>query len=122
MHWDKALGFKRWAVFAACATMLQLEVASAQAPACPGPVLATSIAEEPDRTGIPIYLDARRFTGGPEQLAEASGDVVLTRADQRLETQLLQFNPVNSELTLPQPLIYRDLRVELQADSVMLPM
>jgi LPS-assembly protein len=117
MHWDKALGFKRWAVFAACATMLQLEVANAQAPACPGQVLATSIAEEPDRTGIPIYLDARRFTGGPEQLAEASGDVVLTRADQRLETQLLQFNPVNSELTLPQPLIYRDLRVELQADS-----
>ena len=117
MHRDKALGSTRWAVIAACAAMFQISVASAQAPACPGPVLADSFAEEPDRTGIPIYLDARRFTGGPGQPAEATGDVVLTRGDQRLDTELLLFDPDTRELTLPVPLIYRDARVELQAEE-----
>jgi LPS-assembly protein len=114
---DKALVSTRWIAAAVCAALLQVNLAVAQAPACPGPALATALAEEPDRTGLPIYLDARLFTGGPGLPAEARGGVILSRGDQRLETEYLRFETDSRELTLPEPLVYRDARVELEASE-----
>ena len=117
MFRDKALVSTPWAAIALCAAVFQVSVAVAQEPACPEPALATALAEEPDRTGLPVYLDADRFTGGPGVPAEAFGKVILSRGDQRLETDYLRFDIESRELSLPKPLIYQDARVELQADE-----
>ncbi len=113
----KALGSRPLAVLAACACIFQFGTVSAQDRVCPGPALAAVLPTEPDRSGAPIYVDAQRFSataGGP---AQAHGGVLLQRADQRLETETLEYNPENRTLNLPVPLIYQDARVEIQADN-----
>jgi LPS-assembly protein len=116
MHRVKALAFRPLAVLAACASIFQLSPAIAQAPACPGPALAVALPEQPDRLAAPIYLEARHFTATADQPAQAHGGVRLERADQRLETEVLQYDPVSETLTLPVPLLYRDARIILDAE------
>jgi LPS-assembly protein len=117
MHRVKALVFRPLAILAACASMFPFGTAGAQTPACPGPVLATALPDEPDRSGAPMHLEAMRFFAGADRPARAEGRVRLERADQTLETEILQYDPQTQSMTLPVPLRYRDARVAIDADS-----
>jgi LPS-assembly protein len=76
-----------------------------------------ALAEEPDREGQPIHVEARRFSAYQDGVAEARGAVELERADQYLETEMLRYDPVSRTLTLPVPVLYRDARIELEANE-----
>jgi LPS-assembly protein len=84
---------------------------------CPAPVLAPVVTGYPERSGAPILMDARTFSARVEGGAEARGEVELRRADQRLNTEVLRYDPETRTVTLPEPLVYEDAQIHVEADS-----
>jgi LPS-assembly protein len=90
---------------------------SLSAAACPDPALAPIVGQLPDRRDAPVMLDTRTFTASPDGTAEARGDVELHRADQRMATEVLRYDPLTRTVIAPGPLVYEDARIRVEADS-----
>jgi len=84
---------------------------------CPGFDLAEAMPPAPDRSDAPLYIYARELDAGKTREGEARGDVELLRADQRIATDLLLFDPVTQMITVPGPISYRDQQVWLNGSE-----
>ncbi|MGD9020959.1 MAG: LPS assembly protein LptD [Lysobacterales bacterium] len=84
---------------------------------CPGPSLAPVFQDLPQRDGTPIYLKSRQFEALRDGPAEAREQVELTRADQVLTTELLQYDPAAKTVTMPGRVHYRDSVMYVTGDS-----
>ena len=87
------------------------------AASCPGPSLAPVFQDLPQRDGQPIYLKSRQFSAFRDGPAEAREQVELTRADQVLNTDLLQYDPAAGTITMPGRVQYRDSVMYITGDN-----
>ena len=71
----------------------------------------------PDRSQAPLIIEARELDAGQTRAGEIRGDVELTRADQRIETERLMFDPVEQLITVPGAIAYQDQQVWLQGSE-----
>ncbi len=85
--------------------------------ACPNPAVAPVLATPPNRKNAPITLMARKFSAQHRESGQATGDVELQRADQRMNTELLRFLPETSKVEIPGPMIYQDSQISASASS-----
>ncbi len=85
--------------------------------ACPGPTLAPTRADIPDRKSAPIYLKTREFDAGRAEAAEARGNVELTRADQLLKTEVLRYDPATETISMPGKVYYEDAVLHISGSS-----
>jgi len=85
--------------------------------ACPGPTLAPTRADIPDRESAPIYLKTREFDAGNAEAAEARGNVELTRADQLLKTEVLRYDPATETINMPGKVHYEDAVLHISGSS-----
>ncbi|MGD9264588.1 MAG: hypothetical protein PVJ71_02295, partial [Lysobacterales bacterium] len=81
---------------------------NALAASCPGPSLAPVFQDLPKRDGEPIHLKSRQFSVSQAGPAEARDQVELTRADQLLNTEFLQYDPAARTIEMPGRVQYRD--------------
>lgn len=85
--------------------------------ACPGPSLAPMIKKMPDRSASPISLKSRQFDAGRTGIAEAREKVELFRADQRMATELLRYDPERETVTIPGKMFYEDSVIHISSTS-----
>ncbi|MEM1410779.1 MAG: LPS assembly protein LptD [Pseudomonadota bacterium] len=85
--------------------------------ACPGPALAMSIDEVPDRSNAPLDIRAEFFEAQPDSIGQAIGRVELFRADQYLSTEAITYRPDTGDVIAPGTLVYQDSQLELTAES-----
>ena len=83
--------------------------------ACPNPAVAPVPTNPPNRQNAPIMLSTRSFDARHSQAAEASGNVELVRADQRIHTELLRYLPASKTVEIPGAMIYRDSQISVSA-------
>jgi LPS-assembly protein len=83
--------------------------------ACPDPAVAPVRIEHPVRGPAPINLKAQQFDARFPDLAEATGNVELSRADQQINTEYLRYLPGSKSVEVPGPMIYRDAQVSVNA-------
>jgi len=69
------------------------------------------------REDEPIIVESRHSLGGTTGPINFSGDVELSRGDQRLVTQELVYNPQTGRLDIPTALNYRDGVIAIDADN-----
>ena len=81
---------------------------------CPSMEMGPAMPPAPDRSGAPLMIEAREIDAGRTRAGELRGNVELTRADQRIETERLLFDPVEQVITVPEPIAYRDQQIWLQ--------
>ncbi len=110
-----ALLHRPMAVLAACASIIYVDLVAAQDLACPKPALMASLPAQPDRTNAPISIKSDAFEATRNGPAKASGNVLLERADQRLETDVLDYAADTQTITMPGPLQYEDARIAIDA-------
>ncbi len=84
---------------------------------CPGPALSPLSLTTPERERSPIIMYAREMDASKREISEARGNVEITRADQRLRTEYLQFVPDTDTVLMPQRLEYADSQVWINAES-----
>lgn len=75
---------------------------------CPGPSLAPMLNNVPDRTGSHISVKTRQFDARKMGVATARDQVELSRADQLLTTELLQYDTQTETITMPGKVFYED--------------
>jgi len=85
--------------------------------ACPGPTLAPTRDDIPDRESAPIYLRTNEFDAGNAEAAEARGNVELSRADQLLITEVLRYDPATETVTMPGKVHYEDSVLHISGSS-----
>jgi LPS-assembly protein len=85
--------------------------------ACPGPSLAPMIKDPPDRSQAPISVKTREFDASSAGAAEARKQVELSRADQLLTTDILQYDPDAKVVTIPGRLFYEDSILHIAGSS-----
>ena len=85
--------------------------------ACPGPSIAPYSAAVPDRAAAPMTVEAYAFDGIKDGKAQARGRVEFNRADQKLETDILNFNSITQVVSSPGPLIYQDSMLRMEGDN-----
>ena len=85
--------------------------------ACPGPSLAPRLRNIPERETSPVLLKAREFDAGKTGVAEARGQVELSRADQLLMTELLRYDRESKTVTMPGHLDYKDSVLYVSGES-----
>lgn len=84
--------------------------------ACP---VSTSIVDMPDpqsRAGSPILVQTGEVRMG-RPVIQFNGNVVLQRADQKLSTEALSYNPASGQLILPGAMEYQDSSISFKAAS-----
>jgi len=84
---------------------------------CPGPTLAPTRDDIPDRESAPIYLRTNEFDAGDAVAAEARGNVELLRADQLLKTETLRYDPATETVTMPGKVHYKDSVLHISGSS-----
>ena len=82
--------------------------------ACPDYTLGPVMPPAPDRSRAPVIIHAERLDAGPGREGEIRGNVELQRADQRIATDRLLYDPGTGVVTVPGPVVYRDQQVWLR--------
>jgi LPS-assembly protein len=85
--------------------------------ACPKPSLAPSFKQHPDRQASPLIVKARSFDAQKGRFGKATGAVELERADQKLSTDLMHYDPDGKTVTVPGELLYRDAVMNITSNG-----
>ena len=85
--------------------------------ACPNPAIAQLTMNPPVRVPSPLILQAQQFDAQYPELAEATGNVEITRADQQLSTEFLRYLPASKTAEIPGSLTYTDALISATAAS-----
>ena len=67
--------------------------------------------------GQPLSIRALNLSAIPDKPIEANASVVVTRGDQRLETESMVYSPDSGLITLPELLVYTDAFIAIEAAS-----
>ncbi|HKJ18449.1 MAG TPA: LPS assembly protein LptD [Xanthomonadales bacterium] len=88
-----------------------------RAEVCPDPAMAPMSVNTPERAQSPIIMYAESMDAGKLGFSEASGDVEITRADQTLQSDLLQYQPDNQRVIMPGAMRYSDAQLWVEAQQ-----